>query len=252
MLAGSGSAMIAANSRSASAASRASRSFHGTTIVSAACASVTPGARRDPRGRQARAGLGKQPIDMPVIGARELQHRVAPGGSARQAERAHRRLGPGRSHAHHLNRGEPVTYLGCELDLALGRRAVRGAALGSALNRIDYVGMRVAQDQRSPRAHPVDVAVPVDIDQLEALAALDKDRMVAPDGAHRPHGRVHPTGHQPSSARIYDLRSTGIGPRLHSSARMGTDPKRGAWHPAWCLAPLIRPRARVPSPSTRP
>ena len=43
MFAGSGSAMTAANSRSASAASSASRSFHGTTIVSAACASVTPG-----------------------------------------------------------------------------------------------------------------------------------------------------------------------------------------------------------------
>ena len=45
MLAGIGSAMIAARSspaRSAAAVSAAG-SFHGTTIVSAACASVTPG-----------------------------------------------------------------------------------------------------------------------------------------------------------------------------------------------------------------
>ena len=43
MLAGTGSARIAANSRSASAAASASRSFQGTTVVSAAWASVTPG-----------------------------------------------------------------------------------------------------------------------------------------------------------------------------------------------------------------
>ena len=35
--------VIAATSRSPSACSTASRSFHGTTTVSAACASVTPG-----------------------------------------------------------------------------------------------------------------------------------------------------------------------------------------------------------------
>ena len=45
MLAGIGSAMIAARSPSAfaTAASSAAGSFHGTTIVSAACAAVTPG-----------------------------------------------------------------------------------------------------------------------------------------------------------------------------------------------------------------
>ena len=43
MLAGIGSARIAATSRSASAASSASGSFHGTITVSAACAAVTPG-----------------------------------------------------------------------------------------------------------------------------------------------------------------------------------------------------------------
>ena len=43
MFAGTGSARIAATRCSASAAATASRSFQGTTIVSAACASVTPG-----------------------------------------------------------------------------------------------------------------------------------------------------------------------------------------------------------------
>ena len=43
MFAGTGSAMIAATGRAASAASTAAVSFHGTTTVSAVCASVTPG-----------------------------------------------------------------------------------------------------------------------------------------------------------------------------------------------------------------
>ena len=43
MLAGHGSQTIAATSRSCSARSTASRSFHGATSVSAACAAVTPG-----------------------------------------------------------------------------------------------------------------------------------------------------------------------------------------------------------------
>ena len=43
MLAGKGSQISAATGRARSAAATASRSFHGTTIVSAACAAVTPG-----------------------------------------------------------------------------------------------------------------------------------------------------------------------------------------------------------------
>ncbi len=43
MLAGIGSAMIAATSFAATASATASRSFQGTTIVAAACAAGTPG-----------------------------------------------------------------------------------------------------------------------------------------------------------------------------------------------------------------
>ena len=39
--------------------------------------------------------------------------------------------------------------------------------------------MRVADDQRSPRLHPVDVAVAVDVDQLGPLAPHDEDRVAA-------------------------------------------------------------------------
>ena len=76
--------------------------------------------------------------------------------------------------------------LGGELDLALGRRAVAGPALGRLDDRGDHVGVGVAEDQRAPGADPVDVAVAVDVDQLEALAALDEDRVVAADRAASP------------------------------------------------------------------
>ena len=206
MLAGNGSARIAANSRSASAASTASVSFQGTTMVSAACAAGHSGARRDARGRKAGAGFRQEAVDVAVVRAGELQHRVAAGRRAGEAHRAHRRLGPRRRHAHHLDRREAIANLGGKVHLALGRRPVRGAALGGARHRVDHIGMRMAQYQRTPRADPVDVAVAIHVDQLEPLASLDEDRMVAPDRAHRPHGRIDAARHQPGGTRINHLR----------------------------------------------
>ena len=77
-----------------SARSTASRSFHGTTSVSFACAAVTPGDWPGCPASPARAGVGQQAVHVAVVGARELQDRVAAGGGSRQADRAHRRLGP--------------------------------------------------------------------------------------------------------------------------------------------------------------
>src|SRR5688572_16451612 len=82
----------------------------------------------------------------------------------------------------------------------------------------------MAEDQRAPRADPIDVAVPVDVDELEPLTARDEDRMLAADRAHRPDRRVHATRHQPDGTRINHLRRTSVGTVRHSSAHMGSDP----------------------------
>ena len=120
--------------------STASRSFQGTTIVSAACAAVTPGRRRDALRRQAGAGLGEQPVDVAVVGAGELDDRLAAGGGAREADRAHRRLGARRVIRTISTDGIAVHHLGGQLHLALGRRAEAGSPLRRLGHRGDHAG----------------------------------------------------------------------------------------------------------------
>ena len=63
---------------------------------------------------------------------------------------------------------------------------------GGAQRRLDDLGASVAEQQRSPRLHEIDVAVAVDVDEEGALAAVDEHRRAAhaPEGPDR---RIHPT-----------------------------------------------------------
>ena len=139
---------------------------------------------------------------MAVVGAGELDQLLAPGNGPREADRAHRRLCARVDHPDHLDRGEAVADRGCKLDLALGRRAVAGPAGGGLGHRLDDAGIGVAENQWAPGADPVDVAVAVDVDQLEALAALDEDRIVAADRPHRPHRRIDAARHEADGAGV--------------------------------------------------
>jgi hypothetical protein len=60
----------------------------------------------------------------------------------------------------------------------------------------------VAEEQRAPREHPVEVAVSVNVVEERALAALHEERLVEPHRAHRPHGRVDAAGDQLERAAI--------------------------------------------------
>ena len=142
MLAGSGSAMIAASSRpsrSLSAARSASGSFQGTTTVPAA-ARRHAGARRETLGGQARAGLREQGVEVPVVGAGELEQMLTPGGRAREADGGHRRLGPRGGHAQHLDALDPARDLHRQLDLGGRRRAEAGALRRRGRDRIEHGG----------------------------------------------------------------------------------------------------------------
>ena len=87
------------------------------------------GAGRVAEGRETRARLDEQRIGVAVVAALELDDHVAAGGAARQAQRAHRCLGPRADQAHLLDaRHEGDDCLG-ELDLALGRCAEREAVV---------------------------------------------------------------------------------------------------------------------------
>ena len=223
MLAGTGSARIAAGSRRAVAPARASGSFQGTITVAAAAAAGTPGAGRDALGGQAGTRLGEQPVDVAVVGAGELEDRVAAGGGAGQPDGAHRRLGPGRGHAQHLHGGEPLETSSASSTSPARGRAERRAASRRLRDGRDHVGMRVAEDQRAPGADPVDVAIAVDVVMIGAGARAMKM-------GSRPIERIARTGEfTPPGirrrARLVELRrARGVEPRCRSHARVLTFP----------------------------
>ena len=120
---------------------------------------------------------------MAVVAALELEDPVARVNAPRDADRAHRRLGARRDEPHHLDRRDGVDDLLRQLDLALGRRAeARPVARGLAIG-LDRLGVRVPEEERAPRHHPVDVAPAVDVLEVRALAARDEERLVDADGA---------------------------------------------------------------------
>ena len=127
--------------------------------------------RRDPERHQARAAAREQRVDVAVVVARELDQPVAARRRAREPDGAHRRLGARRDEPHHLDRRHRVDDLGGEVDLALGRRAERRAPRERLRDRRQRGRVGVAEEQRPPGEHPVDVLVAVDVLDERAVAA---------------------------------------------------------------------------------
>src|SRR5262249_23288487 len=78
-------------------------------------------------------------------------------------------------------------------DLARGRRAEARAGLRPVGDRLHHARMRVAEEQRTPRAEEIDVGAPVGVDHLRTATALDEDGI----SAHRlpcTHGAVDAAG----------------------------------------------------------
>ena len=108
-------------------------------------------------------------IRMAVVAAGELHDEVATGRRARDADRAHHRLGAGRHEAHLLE-----TRIGAgdalrQLDFALAGRAVSGAGAARLADRGDDGRMGVTQDQRTPGADEVEEAPAVGVEEMRAL-----------------------------------------------------------------------------------
>ena len=131
-----------------------------------------------------------------MVAAGELEDPVAAGRGPGEAEGGHRGLGARRDEPDLLDRRDGVGDLGGELDLGLGRGAEAGTELRGRGDRLDGLRVGVAEEQRAPRHHPVDVAVAVDVLEVGALAAAGEERLVEPDRAHRAHGRVDAAGDQ--------------------------------------------------------
>ena len=214
MLAGSGSAMIAASSCCSVAATSASGSFQGTTTVAAVALAGTPGLAGQRLRRQPRAGLGEQAVEVAVVGARRTSARArgrSPRG--RSAAPSSSPRCPRRSSAPSpRQRMRRATSSASSTSPSVGAPKLVPRAAASA-TACTMSRMRVPVDQRPPRAHVVDVAVAVDVDELGALAAGDEDR-VAPDRPHRAHRRVHAARDHLQGAPV-ELGRSRVGDGLH-------------------------------------
>ena len=126
-------------------------------------------------------------IDVSVVAAGELQHDVTARDPTCEANRAHDGLCP-RGHAADLLEARVgLDDALSQLDLGFAGCAEGQAATRRADDSFEHLGVRVAQDQRPPGAHEVDVSVTVDVPHVGALSALEDVRHT-PHRAKGPHG----------------------------------------------------------------
>ena len=138
--------------------------------------------RRDPA-----PGGHEEGIRVAVIAPGELDEARPSGDRPGHPERAHRRLRPRVHEPHHLDPGDESDKPLCKLHLRPGRRAVTRSLPELLLERPGHDGVRVAEDQGTPREDVVEVAPTLGIDEVRSLPALDEEGL-AIDGAKGAHG----------------------------------------------------------------
>ncbi len=167
-----------------------------------------PRRRRDSQRREPGACAREQRVGVAVVAPGRLEDPVALGECAREPQRAHAGLGAGRDEPHLLHRRHGVGDLRGELHLGLGRGTEARPVERRLTNDLDRLGIGVAEEEGPPRHDPVEQPSAVLGLDVRALAALDEQRLVEADRAHRPHGRVHAAGDQLERAAI-ELRALG-------------------------------------------
>ncbi len=100
--------------------------------------------------RRAAPSLDEQEVRVPVIATLEFHDRVAARETARDAQRAHRRLGAAADGAHHLDRRVERAQLFGEANLELRRRSVARATPRGVADSLDHRRMRVSEDHGPP------------------------------------------------------------------------------------------------------
>ena len=116
---------------------------------------------------------------MPVPAALEFGDFVPAGMAAGQAHRRHRRLGPRTHHPHHFNGGHHLHNALGQCDFQLGRSTKTGPLGAGFLYGLYDAGMGMAENERPPRAHVVDVFAAVDIKNPRTSPPVDKARTAA-------------------------------------------------------------------------
>ena len=138
----------------------------------------------------ARPGGCEQAVGMAVVIAGEFHDEVTPGGAARQADRRHRRLGARRHEADALREGHALAHGAGQQRLSFSGCTEGQATRGSLLDGGDHLGVRVAEQRRTPRPDQVHVGAPLDVGDTRTARARNEARGAA-DAAEGTHGRVN-------------------------------------------------------------
>src|SRR5690606_23547339 len=130
---------------------------------------------------------------MSVIATFELYDPIASCESPRQANGAHRGF-CARGHQANLldGRHKPADGL-CHSDFSFCRSAIAKALLQLLLQRLDDGSMAMPENQRSPCAHIVQIAVSIRIGQPGTFATL-KEQRVATDATEGTNRRIDTPG----------------------------------------------------------
>ena len=142
----------------------------------------------------AAAGGRQEGVGVAVVAAVELDDLLAAGVAAGEADGAHRRLGAGVHHAHHLDRRHGLADEAGELDLDGRRRAEARAVVEDGVQPAEHVRVAPAEDHRPPRRDEVDVLVAVDVPDVGALGARDEERVGMPTPFNARTGELTPPG----------------------------------------------------------
>ena len=116
---------------------------------------------------------------MAVVAAAEFDNDLAASVSAGKTQGAHRRLRPAVDKTYLLNAGHHGDDLLGKLRLDAGGGTVARAKLKLLLEAFDDSRVRVANDERPPRKHIVDIAVAVNVPEVRPSRPLNEQRRAA-------------------------------------------------------------------------
>jgi len=130
-----------------------------------------------------------------VIAAVKLDDAVAAREAARQAHRAHHRLGAGIDQPQFADGRHRLADFFRQQNFRLGRRAEAQPFGRRLAHRVHHFGAGVAEYHRPPRADIINIAAPVGVKQPRAGGALDERRLAA-DRPESPHRRIDAAGYR--------------------------------------------------------
>src|SRR4051794_22591015 len=143
--------------------------------------------------QRAAAGRDEKRIDMAVVAAFELDNLIATGEPARESDARHGGVGAAVHHAHLLDGWHPTADQFCHLHFERSWNAKANAASGGFSDCGDHYFRRVAKDRWAPCSNEVDVFSAIDVPDLRARGAVDKERF-AIQPAKRADGRIDAAG----------------------------------------------------------